>query len=133
MPPQRSDLVLTANVPDIKFDVLVGNSLDVEADRGDRSDVLAQLELIEDGGLAGGVEAQHEQAHLLGSEDLAHHLGKLTTHCGGSCASSRREPDGLLEEDKMRVVESGSGGWIQERLDRATLRICERVCRWERW
>lgn len=26
-------------------------------------------------GLSGGVEAQHQQAHLLGSEDLGHHLG----------------------------------------------------------
>lgn len=26
-------------------------------------------------GLSGGVEAQHQQAHLLGAEDLGHHLG----------------------------------------------------------
>lgn len=83
VPPQGPDLVLTANVPDIKFDVFVGNSLDVEADGGDGGDVLAELELVEDGGLARGVETQHEQAHLLGSEDLAHHLGELATHCGG--------------------------------------------------
>lgn len=65
MPPQGPDLVLAADVPDIKFDVLVGNGLDVEADGGDGGNVLAQLELVEDGGLAGGVEAEHEQAHLL--------------------------------------------------------------------
>lgn len=26
-------------------------------------------------GLSGGVEAQHQQAHLLGAKDLGHHLG----------------------------------------------------------
>lgn len=83
VPPQGPNLVLTANVPYIKFDVFVGNSFDVEANSGDRSDVLAELELVENGGLASGVETQHEQAHLLGSEDLSHHLGKLATHCGG--------------------------------------------------
>lgn len=84
MPPQRPDLVLAADVPDVKLDVLVGDGLDVEADGGDGSDVLAELELVEDGRLAGGVEAEHEEAHLLGSEDLAHHLGQLAAHGGWS-------------------------------------------------
>lgn len=56
MPPQRPDLVLTTDVPDIKLDVLVGDGLDVEADGGDGGDVLAELELVEDGGLASGIE-----------------------------------------------------------------------------
>lgn len=74
MSPQRSNLVLTTNVPYVKLDVLVRDSLDVEADGWNSSDVLAQLELVQDSCLSGSVETEHEQAHLLRSEDLAHHL-----------------------------------------------------------
>jgi len=97
MSPQRTDLVLTANIPHIELCVFVCNSLDVEADGGDGGDVLVKLELVEDccavsvfgvamaasGSvkgrertcLAGGVEPQHQQAHFLGSEDLVQCFG----------------------------------------------------------
>lgn len=65
MPPQRSNLVLATNIPDVKLDVLVRDSLDVEADSRDGGDVLAELELVEDSCLSGGVETEHQQAHLL--------------------------------------------------------------------
>lgn len=97
VPPQGPDLVLTANVPDIKFDVFVGDSLDVEADGGDCGDVLAKLQLVEDGGLAGSIESQHEQSHLLGSEDLTHHLGELATHRGGLWFLRRTERVGCVD------------------------------------
>ena len=38
--PERADLVLAADVPDIELDVLVGDGFDVEADGGDGGDVL---------------------------------------------------------------------------------------------
>jgi serine/threonine protein phosphatase PrpC len=38
--PQRTDLVLTADIPDVEFGVLVCDGLDVEADRGDCCDIL---------------------------------------------------------------------------------------------
>jgi hypothetical protein len=47
MTPERSDLVLPTNIPDIEFDVLVCDGFDVEADSGDCSDVLIELELVE--------------------------------------------------------------------------------------
>lgn len=47
--PQRSDLVLAADVPDVELGVLVRDGLDVEADGGDGGDVLVELELVEDG------------------------------------------------------------------------------------
>jgi hypothetical protein len=47
--PQRADLVLAADVPDVELGVLVRDGLDVEADRGDRGDVLVELELVENG------------------------------------------------------------------------------------
>lgn len=74
MPPQRPNLILTTNIPDVEFYILVGDCLDVESDGGDCGDVLAELELVENGRLSGGVKTQHEQAHLLGTEDAAHHL-----------------------------------------------------------
>ena len=41
------------------------DSLDVETDRGDGGHDLAKLELVQDGGLAGGVEADHEEPNIL--------------------------------------------------------------------
>lgn len=49
MSPQRPDLVLASDVPDIEFGVLVGDGLYVEADGGDGRDVLIELELIQNG------------------------------------------------------------------------------------
>ena len=46
--PQRTDLVLAADVPDVEFGVLVCDRLDVEADGGDGRDVLVEFELVED-------------------------------------------------------------------------------------
>ena len=89
VPPQRPDLVLAADVPDVEFHVLVGDGLDVEADGRDGGDVLPELELVQDGRLAGGVEAEHQEAHLLGSEDLAHHLAELAAHLDGVCVYVR--------------------------------------------
>lgn len=49
MPPQRSNLILTPNVPNIEFHVLVCYRLDVESDGWDRRDGLVEFELIQDG------------------------------------------------------------------------------------
>jgi hypothetical protein len=49
MSPQRPNLVLAADVPDVEFCVLVRDGLDVEADGRDGGDVLVELELVEDG------------------------------------------------------------------------------------
>lgn len=47
VPPQRTDLVLASDIPDVEFGVLVGDGLDVEADGGDGSNILVELEFIE--------------------------------------------------------------------------------------
>lgn len=47
--PQGTNLVLTANIPDIKLCVLVGNGFDVEANGGDGGDILVEFELVQDG------------------------------------------------------------------------------------
>ena len=46
--PQRSDLILSTNVPDIEFGVLVRNGLHVEANCRDGSHVLLELEVVQD-------------------------------------------------------------------------------------
>lgn len=48
MPPQWPDLVLPTNIPDIELDILVCDTFDVKSNRGDRSDVLIELQLVED-------------------------------------------------------------------------------------
>lgn len=48
MSPQRPDLVLSAHIPDIEFDILICDGLDVEAYGGDGGDGLVELELVED-------------------------------------------------------------------------------------
>lgn len=54
-------------------------------------------------GFAGGVETEHEQAHLSGSEDLAHYLGDLTSHCSGwrKVEPRRAGVVGLLDPGRM--------------------------------
>lgn len=48
MSPQRPDLVLSTNIPDVKLDILVCDGFDVEANGRNGSDVLIELELVED-------------------------------------------------------------------------------------
>ncbi len=74
--PEKSNLVLTADVPHSERDVLVLDSLDVKADSGDSGDDLTKLELVEDSGLTGGIEADHEDAHLLLADEARPDLGE---------------------------------------------------------
>lgn len=59
--PQRTNLVLTTDVPDVKFDVLVGHALDVEPDGGDGGDILVELQLVQDS--CAELSAQHTFFH----------------------------------------------------------------------
>lgn len=74
MSPKRTNLVLTTDIPNVELDVLVCDGLNVETDGRNGRHILAELELIENGGLSSSIETEHQQAHLLGREDLAHHL-----------------------------------------------------------
>ena len=49
-------------------------------DGGDGDDDLTELELVEDGGFTGGVEADHEDPHLLLSEEPAEELPERKPH-----------------------------------------------------
>ena len=48
MPPERTDLVLAAHVPDVELDVLVSYGFDIEADGRNCGDVGIELEFVED-------------------------------------------------------------------------------------
>lgn len=48
MSPERSNLVLAADIPNVELDVLVCNRLDVEADCRNSGDILPELQLVQD-------------------------------------------------------------------------------------
>lgn len=77
VPPKRTDLVLTTDVPNVELDVLVGDGLHVEADRGNGGNGLSQFEFVQDGRLAGSVKSKHQYSHLLVAKDLGKHLPHL--------------------------------------------------------
>ena len=60
MPPQRTNLVLAADIPDVELGVLVCYGLDVEANGGDGCDILIKLELVKNGYLHVSVSAPGE-------------------------------------------------------------------------
>merc|ERR1711959_360252 len=57
--------------------------LNVEANRRNRGDDLTQLELVQDGGLSGSVESDHQNTHLLLAPQAVEQLGERETHLGG--------------------------------------------------
>jgi hypothetical protein len=52
--PERTDLVLPADIPDVEFGVFVGYGFDVEADCGDCGYVLFEFEVVENCYCGGG-------------------------------------------------------------------------------
>ena len=75
--PQGTDLVLTSDIPHGEADVLVLNSLNVETNGGNGGNDLTELELVQDGGLSGGIKTDHQDPHLLLSTE---ELGKNVPH-----------------------------------------------------
>ena len=49
-------------------------------DGRDGGDNLAQLELVQDGGLTGGIQSDHQDTHLLLAEERAEQLSKRVSH-----------------------------------------------------
>jgi hypothetical protein len=98
MSPQRSDFVLSTNIPHIELDVLICDCLDVETHCRDSCDILVQLQFVQNSCLSGSIQPEHQQAHFLRSEDLPHHLGDLSAHCDDFECEGLLEYRGLLEE-----------------------------------
>lgn len=99
MSPERPNLILSPDIPNIELDVLIGDCLDVESHCRDSCHILVQLQLVQYRRLSGCVQAKHQQSHFFGSEDLAHHLADLSTHCAWL---------------GMRLVEDGSERGMKE-------------------
>jgi hypothetical protein len=74
--PERSDAVLTTNVPHGELDVLVFYGFDVETNGGDSGDDFTQLQFVQNGGLTGGVQTNHQNTHFLVAEESVKELGK---------------------------------------------------------
>lgn len=54
--------------------------LDVKPDSGDRGHHLAKFELVQNGGFAGSIEADHEDAHVLLGHEARPYLAKEVSH-----------------------------------------------------
>jgi len=76
MPPKRTNLILTSNIPYSERDVFILNSLDVESDCWDGSDDLTKLQLVQYGCLTSGIKTNHQYTHFL----LAKKAGKEPGH-----------------------------------------------------
>ena len=57
-------------------------------DGGDGGDDLSQFELIQDGRFTGGVEADHQNSHLLFAEEAREYGGQSQSHFGVEIATS---------------------------------------------
>jgi len=65
VPPEWSDLVLTADVPDGEGNVFVLDGFDVEADGRDGGHDLSEFQLVENRRLTSRVQSHHQNTHLL--------------------------------------------------------------------
>lgn len=66
-------------------------------DGGDGGDDLSQLELVQDGRLSGGVESDHQDAHLLLAEEALEQRGEHVAH--GQAGKRRRKE----KEEKVMI------------------------------
>jgi len=80
MAPQRTDLVLTADVPNCEGDVLVFDSLDVETDCWNCGDDFAELQLVQDRCFTSSIESDHQNTHLPLAEKALKQACKNVAH-----------------------------------------------------
>mmetsp|Transcript_91360 Transcript_91360/g.178928 ORF Transcript_91360/g.178928 Transcript_91360/m.178928 type:complete len:216 (-) Transcript_91360:21-668(-) len=81
--PQLAELVLAANVPDRETDVTMLHDLHVETDRRDRRHHLPQAQTVQDRGLPRGVQAHHQDPHLLLARQALPDLRERQAHSAG--------------------------------------------------
>jgi len=92
MSPQRPDLVLTTNIPDVELDILHRHRLDVESNGRDGSDRVGELERVQNRSLASSIKSQHQNAHFPRPKELVDEAGETrhgVAHLGG-CRCPRR-------------------------------------------
>lgn len=69
----------------------------VRTDSGDSGDDFTELELVQDRGLSGGVETNHQNAHLLLAPELIEQLRECKTHDCGMCSCVELRCEGVRE------------------------------------
>lgn len=78
--PQRSDLVLSTDIPHGEGNVLVLDGLNVETNGWDGGDDLAKLQFVQDGGFTGGIQTNHQYSHLFVAKEVAEQLTERQSH-----------------------------------------------------
>ena len=82
MAPERSELVLAADVPALELNVLVLQGLHVEANRRNRVHCLVHLELVKDGCLARCIKTEEEDANIATeAAEAVVNVAKKGSHC----------------------------------------------------
>jgi len=66
--PERSNFVLSADVPHCETDVLVFHGFHVETNSRDCGHDFAQFQLVENCGFTGGIQTDHQNSHFLLAE-----------------------------------------------------------------
>lgn len=89
MSPQRSNLVLSSNIPNCKANVLVFDGFDVEADCRNCGDDFTQFQFVQYRGLPGCVQADHQNANLFFAEQAGKQRRNGQTH-GDRAKESRQ-------------------------------------------
>lgn len=93
-------------------------------DSGDGGDDLSELELVEDGGLAGSIEPNHQNPHLLLGEEAAEELREREPHLSlrhrsetkaGSVRSTQIRRDPLGSQRDTRCYPRACGRAIEAR------------------
>lgn len=74
--------LLTANVPDGHGEILELHLLDIEPNGRDGGDDLVELQLVQDGGLPGGVQPKHADAGRRRAEQAVDEVGEEDSHNG---------------------------------------------------
>jgi len=90
MTPQRTNLVLTSNVPNVEFDVFVVDCFYVESYCGNGVDMLAKFQLVQDGRFSGCVQTQHQDPHLFVAEHFGEYLAHLVCESIEAAAGRRK-------------------------------------------
>jgi hypothetical protein len=89
-------------------------------DSGDGGDDLSELELVEDGGLTGSIEPNHQNPHLLLGEEAAEQLREREPHL--SLCHRTESKQGSVTSTQIRIDSLRS-----QRVTRCSPRACGRA------
>ena len=80
VPPERSDLILSSDIPNCHFYLLEFDCFDIETDSWYCGDELSQFELIERSCLASAIQTEEKNSHFPFREEKRKHSGKVCPH-----------------------------------------------------